>query len=36
GITLFSVVIVNGIVSRWYTKLTTERAAARLTTEVAA
>jgi simple sugar transport system permease protein len=36
GITLFSVVIVNGIVSRWYTKRTTEAAAARLSMEVAA
>ncbi|MFN3255575.1 MAG: ABC transporter permease [Ilumatobacter sp.] len=33
GITLFSVVIVNGIVNRWYTKRTTERAAARLSME---
>lgn len=33
GITLFSVVIINEIVSRWYTKRTTERAAARLSTE---
>jgi simple sugar transport system permease protein len=33
GITLFSVVIINEIVSRWYTKRTTERAAARLSTQ---
>lgn len=36
GITLFSVVIVNSVVSRWYTKRTTEAAAARLSLEVAA
>lgn len=36
GITLFSVVIVNGIVIRWYTKRTTEAAAARLSAEAAA
>ena len=34
GITLLSVVIINGIVARWYTKRTTERAAARLSAEV--
>ncbi len=30
GITLFSVVIINAIVARWYARRTTERAAARL------
>lgn len=34
GITLFSVVIVNGVVSRWYTRRTTEKAAAQLGMEV--
>lgn len=33
GITLFSVVIVNQVVGRWYTRRTTERAAARLVSE---
>lgn len=36
GITLFSVVIVNSVISRWYTKRTTEAAAARLSMEAAA
>lgn len=33
GITLFSVVIVNEVVNRWYTRRTTEQAAARLVRE---